>query len=276
MIGFIPSTSGERLYDVLVKKFVNNTSDLHGSFLNLENLDIGRRKVDFADYYSGIFCFNLTARLIKAAKFIIEQPELEDSLHHGNMLEFLYNQLEINPFSYDRKYVNSLINLSLEAARTSEQNISSSTKGAVIRECKALYGNLTCYICGCDVFEKNDDPENLILQYEHIWPRSYGGDSAIYNLLPACSICNNAKDCMLLWQDSHVHSFVLKPNPSLEEKTRITRPAKIAKHRQEIFKFACENKTTLKDAAFEIGPYDFQNVKFTDPDDSSDFFTFHF
>ena len=271
MIGFTPSTDGERLYDLLVREFVNNTSGLKDSILSLQNFDIGGRKDEFADYYSGIFCFNLTARLIKAAKFIIEQPEIGDSLHSSNMLDFLCNRLAIYPFSYEQKYVNLLVSLSLDAARTSRQDITGGTKSVVIKEHTELF----CYICGRDVFTKHEDSKYL-MQYEHIWPRSYGGDSAIYNLLPACSACNNEKGSMLLWQDSHVHSFILKPNPSEDEITRIPRIAKIAKHRQEIFKYACAQGTTLKEAALAIGPYDFLNVKFTDPDDSSDFFTFHF
>jgi hypothetical protein len=271
MIGFKPSTDGEVLYDILVKRFVNNTSGLKDSMLNLQNFDIGGRKSDFADYYSGIFCFNLTARLIKSAKFLIEQPDIGDALQFGNMLEFLCNQLNISEFSFKKSDVHLLVNLSFEAARSSEQTISNTTKKSLIRD----MDEFSCYICGREVFIENEDPK-YVMQYEHVWPRSYGGNSSNENLLPACSCCNNAKGSMLLWQDSHVHSFILKPNPSADEITRIPRIAKIAKHRQAIFEYACSKHSTLKEAAVEIGPYDFANIEFSDLNDSSDFFTFHF
>jgi hypothetical protein len=110
MIGFKASTNGEHLYTILVGKFINNrTVELIDAFLDIENLEVGKRKDDFADYYSGIFCFNLTARIIEAAKYLIEQPDIGDALHFGNMLDFLNNQLQISQFNFKRSDVHLLV-----------------------------------------------------------------------------------------------------------------------------------------------------------------------
>lgn len=270
MIGFKPSTDGEYLYEILVKRFVNNSSDLRGAIHNLRNLEIGNRRDDFADYYAGIFCFNLTARITKAAKYLIEQPDLGDALHFGSMLELLYNQFMISEFNFKKSDVHLLVNMSFEAARNARQNISDTTKTSVL----AGKSEINCYICGEEIFETNGDPK-YVIQFEHIWPRGYGGDSSSANLLPACHECNNRKSNMMLWQDAHIHSVILKPNQPSED-IKISRIAKIAKHRQAIFKYACSNAATLKEAALVIGPYDFSNIQLSDPNDSSDFFTFHF
>ena len=105
------------------------------------------------------------------------------------------------------------------------------------------------------------------MQLEHIWPQSFGGDSIAENLLPACPACNNAKSDMLLWQNAHIHSFTLKPEPS---------PQELAQHRRNIFEYASTHRTTLKDAALIIGSVDLSEISSIDRDDAVDFFNFGF
>ena len=271
MVGFKPSTYGEMLYDILVRKFINDNQDLRSSLLSIENFKIGGRKENFADYYTGIFCFNMTARVIQSAKFILKEPNLGDNLHHGNMLNFLCTQLNISEFSFKKYDVNRLVNLSFEAARSARQKISNATKNAIL----CSHEEFHCYICGREIRKAGNEPNDLI-QLEHIWPRRFGGDSGIDNLIPACCDCNSDKDSMLLWQDAHIHSFVLKPYPSADDLRKVPRKAKIAKHRQAICEYSCAKELTLKEAAIEIGPYDFSNMRVLDRDDSADFFTLHF
>ncbi len=271
MIGFATATRGELLYETLVKRFVNGEGNLRNAVGELKGFSVGGRSEQFSEYFTGIFCFNLTARLLKTARVTLDQAELGEALHHGNMLDFLCNQLNISEFRYRRHDVNLLINLSFDAVRSSKQEISARTKQEVIGGLQQI----CCYICGREVFQQSVNPEDLV-QYEHIWPRSYGGDSSALNLLPACHACNNVKDSMLLWQDGPVHSFILPPYPNANDLTTISRRAKITKHRQHIFELAISRRITLKEAALELGPYDFANIHCDDPADAADFFTFHF
>jgi hypothetical protein len=272
MIGFVPVTEGEVLYQTLVEQFVDDGKQLT-SALNVFSTGrfVGRRSAEFSEYYFGIYCFNITARLIKAASAILREPSLHEPLFRGSMLGFLINQFEISEFRYGRNRVNLLVNLAFNAANSSGQAISKTTKERVL----AGSIDFSCYICGCELLIQSTVPEQ-VLQYEHIWPSSFGGSSIVDNLLPACSTCNNKKGALMLWQDAPVSSIILPPNPSQNDLTMITRRAKIAKHRQDLFAFAVKMKITLKAAALQLGAYNFSNVSSVDSDDSADFFTLQF
>ena len=81
---------------------------------------------------------------------------------------------------------------------------------------------------------------------------------------------------MLLWQTGAVFSFVLKPNPSADERTRIGRREKIARRMQDILLHANQMRCTLKEAAIELGPAKFENLVAIDCTDAIDFFNLHF
>lgn len=272
MIGFVPVTQGEILYETLVDQFVDDKKQLTNALEVLRSGEfVGRRSAEFSDYYFGLYCFNATARLIKAAKYILDEPSLSEPLYRGNMLGFLINQFEISEFRYGRAKVNLLVNLAFDAVRSSGQPISRSTKEKVSRET----AEINCYICGCELLIASSVATQVV-QYEHIWPSSFGGNSIADNLLPACCICNNKKGSMLLWQDGPVHSFILPPNPSENDITMVSRTAKIAKHRRDIFELAIREELTLKGAARKLGHYNFDGMSFVDQDDSADFFTIKF
>ncbi|WP_143037131.1 hypothetical protein [Paraburkholderia tuberum] len=96
------------------------------------------------------------------------------------------------------------------------------------------------------------------------------------NLLPACFACNSEKDDMILWHTGAVFSFVLKPNPSEQERTRIRRREKVARRIQDILAFANQTQCTLKSAAVEIGPAKFEKLTAIDDEDAIDYFNLHF
>lgn len=271
MIGFVPVTHGEYLYDTIVRRFIDQEANFCSSIRGLSGIGIGGRADQFSQYFSGALAFNVTARVIKAAQKIIDHPDLGESLYKGNMLDFLCNQLKISPFQFNKADVNRLINLALESARCRVQPITKAT----IREILGRETQRFCYICGAEVFAETADNSTRI-QYEHIWPRSFGGDSISENLLPSCGCCNNAKASMVLWQDGPVHSFILAPNPSADEFRIVTQRARIAKHRQFIFVHAAEQRITLKSAALAVGPYDTLSIQCDDPSDAADFFSIHF
>ncbi|MCO4856058.1 HNH endonuclease [Herbaspirillum sp. WGmk3] len=272
MIGFRPVTRGEWLYTKLVELFIDDQKALQSAVGTLRGSAlIGNRAPEFADYVAGLYCFNLTARLIKTAQALIAHDAYGEALYRSSMLSFLANHCGISEFRFGRPNINALINLSIEAAFSSGKTISQSVKNGVATSKQQCY----CYICGIQIFVSGELEETSV-QYEHIWPSSFGGDSIIENLLPACPHCNNAKGSMLLWQDGPVHSFILPPNPSANDITTINRRAKIAWHRKAIFELAISRHTTLKEAAITHGPVDFSASAPVDLDDASDFFTIHF
>jgi len=267
-LDFKPSTAGERLFQHIIKNVVGRDSQLE--LQNLELLRSGGRASAFFDYFLGIYTFNFMGRCLRKAVSV--QKTIEDeSLHQEVLTQYFQKTLEIPALAGERN-LDQLALLSLYAANYSGKDISKRTKYSV----RNGSDSCNCYICGKEILRKTENPE-LLIKYEHIWPSSYGGDSITENLLPACEKCNSHKADMLLWQDSHIHSFILPPTPSNDEWMKITRTKKIAKHRVHIFETACTQKISLKEAAIEVGPIDvgIQSLYSLDEDDCVDFFNFN-
>ncbi|ERS10108.1 hypothetical protein Q673_15425 [Marinobacter sp. EN3] len=266
-LNFKPVTSGERLFQHILKEVVGFES--LDEARTLSYFKYGGRLEQFGEYFIGAYVFNLTGRCIKKARRIRDTVDLE-SRHQAELLKFFRTQLEMASFANERN-LERLSILAFEAADNSGKKISRSTKKFVRGE-KEVHD---CYICGKRVVHNSDDLE-VVLKYEHIWPSAYGGDSIEENLLPSCNKCNEKKDDMLLWQDGHVHSFILRPDPSEQEWKSIKRREKISKHRWRIFKLANDKEMSLKEAAIEIGPFnvDPSALYAVDEEDSVDFFNF--
>ncbi|WP_460927100.1 HNH endonuclease [Pseudomonas sp. MC6] len=263
---FKPVTSGESLFQFIITDVIGRSKISELQVLSL--LQIGGRLEEFSDYYIGVFAANLMARALKKA----ERLELlyPDSNENQNQLvRYIQESFEISRAS-NSGVLDRFAFLTMQAEKSSRRDINAST-----RKLSASRGLNNCYVCGRDIYEVTTDPAAK-LELEHIWPQSFGGDSKVDNLLPSCCDCNREKGSMLLWQNSNVHSFVLKPSPSVDEWTSIKRKEKIAQHRRSIFLHACENKTTLKDAALAIGCVNLMSVRSLDGDDAVDFFNFNF
>lgn len=262
LFGFRPSTNGEYLFQHISRQFI--PFEARSQVYQLSLLQIGNRQDDWAEYYIGVYCFNLLARLIKKAAHLIEDPSIQQVHQPSQMKRYLLTQMEISVDRQNQRAIDKLISLSLTAALTANNQVSNSTKQLVTPQYKAIY----CYICGIHLDLAS---EATMVQYEHIWPRSFGGDSTPENLLPSCPLCNNAKGSTLLWQDSHVHSFVLSPSPDANDLKRIRYKEKIAMHRRNVFRKACNDQITLKEAALKVGAMG-KVVLNQYPEDAVDFF----
>lgn len=263
---FRPVTSGEILFQYIIKEVIGRTriSDVQ----QLDLLQIGGRLDDFYEYYVGVFAANILRRCIKKAERVVQEIDNE-SLHQKAMVRYFQESLEI-PKNSNSGNLDRLAALVLDAELKSRKDISPSTRKIVTPKFQC-----ECYVCGRYI-SVNHTNINLRLELEHIWPQCYGGDSIPENLIPACHECNNEKSHLLLWQNFHLHSFTLKPNPSPDELTSIQRKEKIAKHRRNYFEIACAKKISLKDAASELGTIDTRNMMPMDKDDAIDFFNFKF
>lgn len=265
MFSFRPVTSGERLFQHIADQFFSK--EAIQQVYQLSHLQIGNRQDDMAEYYIGIYCFNVTARLIKKATYLVEDFAVIEAQRHSNMRMYVQTEMGIAIDSKNKQDVNKLVTLALAAALESGKPIAPSIKKLVT----SRQVSVCCYICGIGLQLTGDD-EFTQIQYEHIWPSSFGGDSTLENLLPACKKCNNAKNSMLLWQDAYVHSFVLEPSPSVNAIKSISRREKIALHRRGIFREACDKRLTLKDAALKVGAMDMDTFIQMYPNDAVDFF----
>jgi hypothetical protein len=257
-------TAGEFLFDYINTSLIGrkNLSQIS----SLDALQIGGRQQELSSYYSGILAANILSRIIKKANRVVSDIESEKE-HQKLMIQYFQRSLEIprTPSGVD---LDRLAALALEAEKTSRKDIISSVRSQ-FTVTKVNY----CYMCGAQVYEKTAIASHK-MELEHIWPQSFGGDSTVENLLPACPPCNSEKGSMILWQNAHIHSFTLKPEPSSDELTSIKKKVKIAQHRREMFEYASTHRKTLKDAALAIGSFNFNEVSAIDRDDAVDFFNF--
>lgn len=270
-LNFVPATEGEKLFQFILREFVGSTS--YDELQNINLLRIGGRASEFCDYFLGVYAFNFLGRCLRKADQI--KRELPNDSQHSELVRFFQRSLEIAQNPGDRR-LDQLALLTFNAENYSGKKISERTKW----QTRKGQDVCICYICGRTILHQPENFEDKI-SYEHIWPSSFGGNSETSNLLPACQKCNEHKDDMLLWQDSHVHSFILSPSPSEEGWKRIKRAEKIAKHRLKVFDVACLKKISLKDAALEIGPANIStkpidSLLSCNTDDCVDFFNFDF
>lgn len=264
LLGFKAQTAGERLFQFILKEFygAKSLNEIH----NLTMLGIGGRMEMFSDYFLGTGALNLLSRCIKKAERI--RKSIDDELiHQSEMIKYIQQYLGIA--QHGDTIVDRFAALSLQAAAESKKPI----KNAIKERISLGNTELSCYICGCHA-PRYPSEANIPIEFEHLWPASLGGSSSFENLLPACHACNKAKGAMILWHTAHIFSFVLKPNPSAEELTTISRREKIAQHMRTIINYACLNNTDIRGAAIAIGAIDMNLINVLEAEDAVDFFNF--
>lgn len=264
-MNFVPQTSGESLF-----KFVANELFSREEYYlvnKMEFLRLGGRASEFSKYFIGVKALNIVGRLIKKS---IRTLEIEDSVaHQQEIVNYIQNHMEL--VSEGGDVLDKMARLSLDAAKNCNRPISNGSKKVVKGDAKEW----PCYLCGKICFE-NSDIEDDLITYDHIWPSSFGGDSKPENLLPSCKVCNSKKGNMILWHTGAIFSFILKPEPSINEWTSIKKGEKIAKHMNSIFDYANNNFLTLKDSALHIGPANFLSMSPDNSEDAIDYFNFSF
>ncbi|GLZ26427.1 hypothetical protein Pstu01_30960 [Stutzerimonas stutzeri] len=263
---FKPATAGEQLFSYILNSLIGKKNI--NQIYDLQALQIGGRQEELSSYYTGILAANILSRCLQKAKRIVKLFD-DEKEHQKQLIQYFQRSLEI-PRSPSGVNLDRLAALTLQAEQKSRKDIISS-----VRSQFSITKTHYCYICGTQVFENPVDSQ-LKMQLEHIWPQSFGGDSIVENLLPSCPSCNWLKDKMLLWQNAHIHSFTLKPEPSHSELNNIEIKLRIAQHRKQIFEHANTYKKTLKEAALSIGSVDLQEITSIDKDDAVDFFNFRF
>ncbi len=258
-------TTGELLFQFILRELYQASSLAEIQSLRL--LTIGGRSDFFSDYFLGLNAMNMLARCVKKAERV--RGTDNEASHQGLMVNYLQETLGMA--KHDDEYVDQLARLSLAAASDSKRKI----KDAVKRTVRNGRTEVACYLCG-GMCQHNASDASAGIEYEHIWPASFGGNSIPENLLPACSICNRDKKDMLLWHTGHLFSFVLKPDPSMDELTSITKKAKIAAQMRNIYAKACSEEISLKTAAEILGPTDMTSIYAIDDRDAVDFSNFEF
>lgn len=274
------TTDGEKLFHFLVKNV--------GEFRALEHLyndsisDIIRGR-DFMRFSEGAIVLHCFGRLLQAAKWYrkeyIDCPQQSNRAIEAFAIETLgISKATCSSFS-------KLAQLALEAANAasdSSKTPNGREKSKVIKNCKKIFN---CYSCGIDLHP--DDKADMItdnatgklipnphyLEYEHLWPHTYGGNSIEENLLPSCPYCNRAKSSMASWEWVPLQSIFPKFEGRSEFICEENHPSelKIGLHMRVAISYARKNGTTLKNAYLSVGPR-LDRIYLVDTFDTADFF----
>ena len=117
-----------------------------------------------------------------------------------------------------------------------------------------------CFLCnrklvmvqGQDVQYLSEEDRELAVEYEHVWPRSYGGNTVYDNLALSCHGCNQRKSNFANWAMVDVQSLILGWNPSDDALQRVAGGRRFALISRKVFHLAHEASLTLKQAHLRI------------------------
>jgi hypothetical protein len=252
-------TAGERLCN-----FLNHRLLAGGAWNDLELLlnTTGRSK-QLVAFFRQVAAVTLTGRIVAAGISISDISSIDDVAFQKLFTEHLRDTVGI-----PHRFLNEFYRFSYRAVEAATRPIPVSVQKKI--RSWAMVRHQWCYMCGKSLdFNQNDPVRGYTL--EHIWPRSYGGDSIEENFLPACQSCNSRKKSnFATWAMPAIQSLLYGIAPEEQRLEEIHGSFKFSLHYRAAQERAMQKRSTLKDAFLEIGPW--TSTRFVDADDVSDFF----
>jgi hypothetical protein len=206
------------------------------------------RNEDLVAFYREITAVGLTGRLVSAGLSIADSFATDDPLFRKEFTELLREHTSIPQRDLDElfRFAQRAIQAALEpltkSFRTQMRNYSQRS-------------HPKCYMCGTQLDFESDDT-NASYTCEHVWPRAYGGNSIVENLLPACKACNSVKKgSFATWVMPAIQSLILGLSPSEDRLQEISGSFKFAIHYRAAQRVAIRQNLSLKDAFLQLGPW---------------------
>ena len=264
IIKYAFETSGEKLLYHVQTALLQNVD---WNRLSTGLLACGRAE-ELTKLFREIAVVNTTCRLVQAAKSIRIDRDgnnrlTTDPSYLSDLKRFL-RELMLVPDSA----LESTIRLAVSAAQAAASSISDRTRKQMSQE--ASNRNTPCYLCDCELdYSLQDKIRKFDL--EHIWPKSFGGDSVPENLLPVCHGCNQQKRDLATWGMAGVQSLILGLSPN-EEALKLRGEYSFALHYYAARRLL-ENypQKSLKWAMLRLGPRQ-KFVRVIDPNHIADYF----
>lgn len=295
-MGRILVTRGEELYEFMCTH-IESVPEL--KVIDKVN-NFARRTTRFLEFIDGTIRFHAFARAIQLGRTVNDRDDLDSYSDKSRELQRLCLELlEIG--EHNCADIKSFLNLIFDAvAQSKKEKISRQEKQAVLNDYRHRRTDLKCYMCGNEIDISEDqylkpgvdfsslsgDPEQVnriqaywsrqanprFVEYDHIWPRSLGGDSTRGNLLPICHFCNREKRNIVSWEWALVQSAVWPPTRGDERNLEtVTKQVKVALHLRAALRVAETFGLTLKEAFLHLGPRQ-QLPRTTNDNDTADFF----
>jgi hypothetical protein len=235
------TTSGEALYQFFRNWLVEGIpSDLLDQWLS--RIEYGE---DWSEFVEQLIAVWLTGRSVAMGRSL---KTLDGDSYQQRLGSFFRENLAVK-----KRDMRDLVRRTETAVDAAEKDLSQGLKNQFTRWARSDHA--FCYMCATELdFERVNVPNSFTR--EHIWPQSYGGDSILENLLPACAKCNaERKSSFATWAATSIQSAVLRMNPSDEDWKNLKGYHFFALHHYAGQRYAVENRLSLKEAFRKIGPW---------------------
>jgi hypothetical protein len=253
------ATDGERLCNYINHRLLASSS---WESLALALAPTGRAS-DLVDFYRELAAVTQTGRIVSAGRSLAEKVGAE-----GPELRKEFTALLREYFGIPSKLLDEFFRFSQRAVNAALEPLQKSVQKEM--EAWAVRNHTHCYMCSATL-DFHDREQLNSYTCEHVWPRSYGGNSIPENFLPACSSCNSKKKAnFATWVMPAIQSLVLGLAPGQDRLQEIHGSYKFSIHYRVAQRLASNRRITLKNAFLQIGPW--KDVRIRDIDDVVDIF----
>jgi len=221
------------------------------------------RPADLIEFYREITAVGLTGRLVSAGTSMAESVAIDDPAFRKEFTGLLRDYIGI-----PHRTIDELFRFSQRAVMAALEVLPKSLRTQM--EIFGMRSHPHCYMCGVSLnFTDREIPQSYTC--EHVWPRAYGGNSIVENLLPACQSCNSIKKANFpTWVMPAIQSLLLGLSPTDNRLQEINGSFKFAIHYRAAQRLAIRERRTLKSSFLQLGPW--QDVRIRDLGDIVDAF----
>ena len=253
------ATDGEELCNLLNRRIVASApwSELETA------LEPTGRAEHLTAFFRQIVAVSATGRIVSGGKTLADAIGIDEPGFRSQFTDLLRHYVRI-PY----RLTDDVYRFATRAVRA----VGEPLRNSIAQEVRAWSMRIHphCYMCGTGL-DFGATPTHRSYTCEHIWPRAYGGNSIIENLLPACASCNsNKKAHFATWVMPSVQSLMLGWSPKETRLQEIDGSLKFALHYRAAQSIANAEVCTLKEAFLKLGPW--QSVRIWDDADVVDFF----
>ena len=226
-------------------------------------LELTGRATHLVDFYRQLTAVTLSGRIVVAGKSLADRLGIDDPAFRKEFTVLLRDYVGI-----PSRFLDELFRFSQRAVNAALEPFRKSVQDQMLAWAMRVHPN--CYMCGVALnFEKREELSSYTC--EHVWPRSYGGNSTIDNLLPACRMCNEKKKAnFATWVMPSVQALNLGLAPSDDRLQEIHGSYNLLFIIELPRNSLSENGLTLKNAFLKLGPW--EDVRIRDVDDVVDIF----
>ena len=197
------------------------------------------RDADLGEFFRQITAVHLSGRLVKGGRSFLTDVHIDSPEFDGQLKTFLSSY---PLFSLNEK--GRLFRLTKGAIRASVSRYRTEYGGG----CATGRSRLTNIVTSAERrwILRTTRPV-VAFTIDHIWPTTYGGNSSLDNLLPACAACNNNKKAdYASWAMCDVQSLILGIDPPDALLGDIHGSRKFALHNRAAFTLAEAKGVSLK------------------------------